>query len=142
MNVYKHVSMYKYLFIYIFIHSFMPSWHYILLYHHSHHRDNVTDPHGRSNLRSQFHSCSAQEGGPRSPQGRGGIGQKKILIQKSCIEVTFTSQNWPLSFKVPVLTTEYCTIFRPPKFKHVLFTGQFLLSNVWLTNPLRLMIFC
>ena len=46
-----------------------PSWHYILLYHHSHHRDNVTSPHRRPNLRSRLHFCHAQEGGPRSPQG-------------------------------------------------------------------------
>jgi len=38
-------------------------------YHHSHHRDNVTAPHGRPNLRSRLHSCHAQEGGPRGPQG-------------------------------------------------------------------------
>jgi len=36
-----------------------PSWHYILLYHHSHHRDNVTAPHGRPNLRSRLHFCHA-----------------------------------------------------------------------------------
>ena len=35
----------------------------------SHHRDNVTVPHGHPNLRSQLHCCHAQEGGPRSPQG-------------------------------------------------------------------------
>ena len=28
-----------------------------------------TAPHGRPNLRSRLHSCHAQEGGPRSPQG-------------------------------------------------------------------------
>ena len=44
-------------------------WLYILLYHHSHHRGNVTAPHGRPNLRSRLHCCHAQEGGPRSPQG-------------------------------------------------------------------------
>ena len=44
----------------------------------THHRDNVTAPHGRPNLRSQLHSCHAQEGGPRSPQRTcGGIGRKK-----------------------------------------------------------------
>ena len=47
----------------------MPSWHYLLLYHYAHHRDNVTAPHGRPTLRSRLHSCHAQEGGPRSPQG-------------------------------------------------------------------------
>ena len=36
-------------------------------YHHSHHRDNVTAPHGRPNLRSRLHFCHAQEGRPRSP---------------------------------------------------------------------------
>jgi hypothetical protein len=39
----------------------------ILLYHHSHHRDNVTAPHGRPNLRSRLHCCHAQEGRPRNP---------------------------------------------------------------------------
>ena len=34
----------------------------------THHRDNVTAPHGRPKLRSRLHSCHAQEGGPRSPQ--------------------------------------------------------------------------
>ena len=37
--------------------------------HHLHHRDNVTAPHGRPNLRSRLHCCHAQEGQPRSPQG-------------------------------------------------------------------------
>ena len=40
--------------------------------HHSHHRDNVTAPHGRPNLRSRLHFCHAQEGRPRSPQGHVG----------------------------------------------------------------------
>jgi hypothetical protein len=31
-----------------------PPWHSILLYHHSHHRDNVTAPHRRPNLRNQL----------------------------------------------------------------------------------------
>ena len=44
----------------------------------THHRDNVTAPHGRPKLRSRLHSCHAQEGGPRSPQRTcGGIGKKK-----------------------------------------------------------------
>ena len=44
----------------------------------THHRDNVTAPHGRPNLRSRLHSCHAQEGEPRSPQRTcGGIGKKK-----------------------------------------------------------------
>jgi len=30
----------------------------------THHRDNVTAPHGRSNLRSRLHSCHTQEEGP------------------------------------------------------------------------------
>ena len=34
----------------------------------THHRDKVTVPHGRPNLRSRLHSCHAQEGGQRSPQ--------------------------------------------------------------------------
>jgi len=39
---------------------------------HSHHQDNVTAPHGRTNLRSQLHFCHAQEGRPQSPQGHVG----------------------------------------------------------------------
>jgi len=55
-----------------------PSWHYILLYHHSHNRDNATAPHGRPNLRSRLHFCHAQEGRARSPQGHvGAFDQKK-----------------------------------------------------------------
>jgi len=56
--------------------------HYILLYHHSHHRDNVTAPHGRPNLRSRLHFCHAQEGRPRSPQGHmgGGGGYCRYVI--------------------------------------------------------------
>jgi len=55
-----------------------PSWHSILLYHHSHPRDNVTAPHGRPNLRSRLHCCHAQEGGPRSLQGHVvAMGKKK-----------------------------------------------------------------
>ena len=34
----------------------------------THHRDNVTAPHGHPNLRSRLSFCHAQEGGPRSPQ--------------------------------------------------------------------------
>ena len=33
----------------------------------THHRENVTAPHGRPNLRSRLHACHALEGGPRSP---------------------------------------------------------------------------
>ena len=47
----------------------LPSWHSVLLYHHSHHRDNVTVPHGRPKLRSRLHGCHAQERGPHSPEG-------------------------------------------------------------------------
>ena len=44
----------------------------------THHRDNLTAPHGRPNLRSRLRSCHAQDGGPRSPQRTcGGIGKKK-----------------------------------------------------------------
>ena len=47
----------------------------------TYHRDNVTAPHGRPNLRSLLHFCHAQEGGPRSPQRTCcGIGKKKIII--------------------------------------------------------------
>ena len=43
----------------------------------THHRDNVTAPHERPNLRSRLHSYHAQEGGTRSPQRtRGGNGGK------------------------------------------------------------------
>jgi hypothetical protein len=38
---------------------------FICAYHHSHHRDNVTAPHGRPNLRSRLHFRHSQEGGPR-----------------------------------------------------------------------------
>ena len=48
------------------------------IYHHSHHRYNVTAPHGRSSLRSRLHSCHAQEGGPRSPQGHVVAFEEKI----------------------------------------------------------------
>jgi len=58
-----------------------PPRHSILLYHHSHHRDNVTAPLGRPSLRSRLHFCHAQEGGPRSPQGHvvGALDKKKII---------------------------------------------------------------
>ena len=42
---------------------------FYFLHQHSQHRDNVTAPHGRPNLRSRLHCCHAQDGGPRSPQG-------------------------------------------------------------------------
>ena len=46
---------------------------------HSHHRDNVTAPHGRPKLRSRLHFCHAQEGRPWSPQGHvGALGGKKF----------------------------------------------------------------
>ena len=35
------------------------------IYHPSHHRDNVTAPHGRPNLRGRLHFRHSQEGGPR-----------------------------------------------------------------------------
>ena len=47
----------------------------------THHRDNVTAPNRRPNLRSRLHSCHAQEGGPQSPQRTcGGIGGKKKMF--------------------------------------------------------------
>ena len=58
-----------------------PSWHSILLYHHSHHHYNVTAPHGRPNLRSRLHCCHAQEEGPRSPQGHVVALDTNIYIQ-------------------------------------------------------------
>jgi hypothetical protein len=33
----------------------VPSWYFIFVYHHPPHRDNVTAPHGRPNLRSRLH---------------------------------------------------------------------------------------
>ena len=58
--------------------------------HHSHHRDNVTAPHGRSNLRSRLHSCHAQEGGPRSPKGHVvALDKKKYLFSCTCIKALF-----------------------------------------------------
>jgi hypothetical protein len=36
---------------------------HILVYHHSHHRGNVTAPYGRPNLRSRLHFGHNQEGG-------------------------------------------------------------------------------
>ena len=52
-----------------------------LLYHHSHHRDNVTAPHGRPNLRSRLHFCHAQEGRPRSlSRTCGALGKRKKKV--------------------------------------------------------------
>jgi len=60
----------------------------------THHRDNVTAPHGRPNLRSRSHSCHVQEGGPRSPQRTcGGIGPKKIIIIISIIYELIINNN-------------------------------------------------
>jgi hypothetical protein len=39
-----------------------PFWYSIFLYHHPPHRDNVTLPHGRPNLRSQLHFSHNQKG--------------------------------------------------------------------------------
>jgi hypothetical protein len=39
------------------------------MYHHSHHRGNVTAPYGRPNFRSRLHFGHKQEGGPRSLYG-------------------------------------------------------------------------
>jgi hypothetical protein len=49
------------------------------MYHHPPHRDNVTAPDGRPNLRSRLHFGHNREGGPRSPQGTcGGIEEKPV----------------------------------------------------------------
>ena len=64
----------------------MPSWHYILLYRHSHHQDNVTAPHGRPKLRSRLHFCHAQEGRPRSPQGYVVALDKKNHVPLLCVQ--------------------------------------------------------
>jgi hypothetical protein len=40
--------------------------HHAHIYHHSHHRGNVTAPYGRPNLRCRLHFGHNQEGGPRS----------------------------------------------------------------------------
>jgi len=61
-------------------------WHYILLYHHSNHRDNVTAPHGLPKLRSLLHSCHAQEGRPIIPQGHVGHWTKKNRNAFRCNE--------------------------------------------------------
>ena len=62
------------------LHSLTP--YYIHSHLITHHRDNVTAPHGRPNLRSRLHCCHAQEGGPRSPQGHVvvALDQKKVWL--------------------------------------------------------------
>ena len=62
--IYSFYSWYKIMQRYIQLNK-GPSRHSILLYHHSHHRDNVTAPYERPNLRSRLHCCHAQEGEPR-----------------------------------------------------------------------------
>ena len=58
-----------------------PPWHSIILYHHSHHRYNVTAPRGLPRLRSRLRCCHAQEGGPRSPQGHV-VGKKRPILRR------------------------------------------------------------
>jgi len=71
------------------------SWHYILLHHHSHLRDNVTALHGRPNLRSRLHSCHAQEERPRRPQAHvGAIGRGEKTL---CIDIDIFILSGPRS---------------------------------------------
>ena len=53
-----------------------PSWHYILLYHHLHHRDNITAPHGRPNLKSVTLLPCPGGRTTKSTRTCGGIGKK------------------------------------------------------------------
>jgi len=63
------------------------------------HRDNVTVPHGRPNLRSWLHSCYAQEGGPRSPQRTcGGIGNEEEFWDISTLEDE--DSRWPWNTRI------------------------------------------
>jgi hypothetical protein len=62
------------------------------IYHHSHHRDNLTAPYGRSNLRSRVHIGHNQERGPRSLYGHVvALERKKIcsVVPKVSILIDF-----------------------------------------------------
>jgi len=52
-------------------------------------------PHGRPNLRSRLHSCHAQEGRPRSPQGHVGA----LDLKKKKIKIITLSQDLYCSSK-------------------------------------------
>jgi len=57
------------------------------IWRYSHHRDNVTAPHGRPNLRSRLHFCHAQEGRQRSPQGHVGALKRKQFDDDGGLEL-------------------------------------------------------
>ena len=100
--------------------------------HHSHHRDNVTAPHGRPNLRSRLHCCHAQEGGPRRPQGHVVVALDKINIFESiswtiiCVKVS--SVKCILRFGV----SKYLIPFFPRLFSDLL---QSCIKRLSMTLP-------
>jgi hypothetical protein len=51
-------------------------WYFIFIYHHPLHRDNVTAPHGRPNLRRQLQFGHNREGGPQKSLVTRGGGKK------------------------------------------------------------------
>jgi hypothetical protein len=56
------------------------------IYHPSHHRDNVTAPHGRPNLRSRLHFRHSQEGDHESSYEHVVALEKKNLINRQIHE--------------------------------------------------------
>jgi len=82
-------------------------------YHHSHHRDNVTAPHGRPNLRSRLHFCHAQERiTTKSTRTCGGIGKKyNVFMLKSVhlfIQQIMKIKMKAFSFALYTFSTLFC----------------------------------
>ena len=92
----------------------------------THHRDNVTAPHGRPNLRSRLHSCHAQEGGPRTPQRTcGGVGGGE-LFYNSVWQISHYKKNWArydkkMHIGLHVLYRYYCQNLTKLKFSKQIF---------------------
>jgi hypothetical protein len=63
------------------------------IYHHSHHRDDVTAPHGRTKFRSRLDFRHSQEGRPRSSEEHVvalGEGKRKKLYPEDIGTTSFS----------------------------------------------------
>ena len=89
------------------------------IYHPSRHRDNVTAPHGRPNLRSRLHFPHSQEGGPRNFVWTcGGIRKKN-----NCTVCVITWKHIPCSL-------------------HITSLGPYVELTIWELSRLPLVVHC
>jgi len=73
------------------------------------HRENLTAPHGRPNLRSRLHSCHAQAGGPKSPKRSfDDNGPKKFHEHRASVIVIWQWSALTMSWYIVLKTTPSC----------------------------------